>query len=63
MVSHKGKFEDFDRIAGALQGDIIEMLEWLRTHGYTAELFLKIIRRWRRWAADNSLVFNEDFIL
>jgi hypothetical protein len=52
-------YEDFDLIAGNIQGAMIEMARWLREHDYDVDHFLEDVARvWTAWAADNSLIFD-----
>jgi hypothetical protein len=53
-------WEDFDRIAGGIQGGFLEMLEWLRAHDYGTLQLYAVARAWERWAAENSLVFERE---
>jgi hypothetical protein len=56
----RDRFHEYDRIAGALHGEMILMIIWLREHGYDTEPFAEVARTWVEWASENSLVFNHD---
>jgi hypothetical protein len=61
MVDQREDAEaDYDRIAGGLQGCIIEMLEWLRENHYATLSFSRIARAWEIWARANGLTFDRD---
>jgi hypothetical protein len=60
MVNQKpDTYEDFDLIAGNIQGAMIEMMRWLREHNYDSDHFLEAVARvWEEWAEENSLIFD-----